>query len=160
MKKLILLIVLFLVVVGGVKVINLSPIEKTSNKEFIEAQIGDITLNLEIAKTPANRVKGLSGRSTLEEGQGLLFVFPKPSKYGFWMKDMNFPIDIVWIDKNLRVIGASEELSPASYPQSFYPPEEVQFVLEVPSGFYKRHSLKVGEGLFLKSQNDVLEGVF
>ncbi len=160
MHKLLFLIILFLLVIVGVKVIHLHPVENISKQEVIEGTIGDITLNLEIAKTPSDRIKGLSGRTALEESEGLLFVFPKPGKYGFWMKDMNFPIDIIWIDKNMRVLGASEELTPESYPKSYYPPSEVQFVLEVPAGFYKRHSLKVGEGLFLKSQNDVLEGVF
>ena len=160
MKKILLLIVVFLIIVSGAKVLTLHAPLKERNVEVVPAILGGVELSLEIAKTPQGRANGLSGRESLEEGQGLLFVFPKEGKYSFWMKDMNFPIDIIWIDKNMRVVGVLEEARPDSYPGTFSPPSDIQFVLEVPAGFYKRHSVKVGEGLFLKSQNDVLEGVF
>ena len=55
-------------------------------------------LKLNIASTPQARAKGLSGRATLERNQGMLFLFTAPGVYGFWMKDMKFPIDIIWLN--------------------------------------------------------------
>ncbi|OHA92045.1 MAG: hypothetical protein A3J09_00920 [Candidatus Zambryskibacteria bacterium RIFCSPLOWO2_02_FULL_51_21] len=91
-------------------------------------------LVLEIANTDAERTQGLSGRASLPAGTGLLFVFESPGKYGFWMKDMNFPIDIVWLGDGMLPVGIEKNVSPDSYPQVFYPPVPVRYVLEVNAG--------------------------
>src|SRR5882672_5260542 len=49
------------------------------------------------ADTDALRTLGLSGHSPLAADEGMLFIFPAPGEYGFWMKDMLFPLDLVWI---------------------------------------------------------------
>ena len=89
---------------------------------------------MEIANTDAERTQGLSGRASLPAGTGLLFVFESPGKYGFWMKDMNFPIDIVWLGDGMLPVGIEKNVSPDSYPQVFYPPVPVRYVLEVNAG--------------------------
>jgi uncharacterized membrane protein (UPF0127 family) len=70
-------------------------------------------------------------------GTGMLFIFPVPSLYGFWMKDMRFPIDIVWISDN-RVVGISHNIPPAAQQSlvlpRYYPPRPVSLVLELPAG--------------------------
>jgi uncharacterized membrane protein (UPF0127 family) len=98
-----------------------------------------------IAKTPSTREKGLSGRASLALDEGLLFIFPKPGMYPFWMKDMNFPIDIVWIDSTRAIVGISENISPETYPDSFSPPKNIQFVLEVNAGMAKSSGLQIGD---------------
>jgi len=79
----------------------------------------------------------------------MLFVFDTPAKYGFWMKDMNFDLDMVWIDANNKVLAITKSISKDSYPQVFNPPSAVKYVLEVPSGFSDRAGLKVGQMLFI-----------
>ena len=74
----------------------------------------------------------------------MLFVFEKPGIYGFWMKDMQFPIDILWISPNRRVIGVAESLTPSSFPAVYYPPQEISFALELPAGLTKRKSIREG----------------
>ena len=91
--------------------------------------VGSAEVVAEIADTSALRGRGLSGRGSLSEERSILFVFPEPGRYGFWMPDMRFPIDIVWIDERHTVIGLTERVSPDSYPTVFYPPGPVSFLL-------------------------------
>ena len=97
-----------------------------------------------IASTSAVRQQGLSGRISMASDEGLLFIFPEAGEYGFWMKDMNFPIDIVWIDADRKVVGISENVAPESYPENFYPPKTILYVLELNAGAVKKAGLKVG----------------
>ena len=75
----------------------------------------------------------------------MLFYFDSPGKYGFWMKDMKFDIDIIWIDMDQKVVGMAENVAVNSYPKIFYPPSDVKYVLEVPSGFTVEHNIKIGD---------------
>lgn len=75
----------------------------------------------------------------------MLFVFAEAEQYSFWMKDMNYPIDIVWIDANRQVVAITENATPESYPLKFTPPVPVKYVLEVRSGWNTRHRVKVGD---------------
>lgn len=108
-------------------------------------KIGDIVLNIEIADTAEERELGLSGREPLAMNEGLLFVFEKEGKYGFWMKDMNFPIDIVWIDRDKKIIHIESNVSPDSYPKVFYPTLESLFVLETRAGFFEENKIEIGD---------------
>jgi len=91
-------------------------------------------LQLEIADTDAERILGLSGRESLPAGMGLLFVFEEPGMHGFWMKDMKFAIDIIWLGENYEVLGIEKNVSPQTYPEVFYPPQPVKYVLETNPG--------------------------
>lgn len=108
-------------------------------------QIGQTELKVTLAQTPAERSRGLSGRETLGDNEGMLFIYEEPSQEGFWMKDMNFPIDIIWVDPEMRVIGFEKSVSPDTFPEIFYSPGEVQYVLETSAGFVERSNLKVGD---------------
>lgn len=84
-----------------------------------------------IARDQPARELGLGGRDSLASTTGMLFVFDEPSRQGFWMKDMKFPIDIIWLDENFRIITVAADVLPSSYPTIFYPKEKSAFVLEV-----------------------------
>ena len=94
-------------------------------------QIGTATVQIEIVDTDELRTQGLSGRKQLGENQGMLFVFEKPGRYGFWMKEMNFPIDIIWIGQDKNVIEIIHSVGPETFPEVFYPSGFVQYVLEI-----------------------------
>jgi Uncharacterized conserved protein len=114
-----------------------------------EIEIGGAEIKVDVADTSAERSMGLSGRKSLKEGEGMLFVFDSPSKYGFWMKDMNFAIDIVWIGEDKKVLGIEKGVLPETYPKIFYPPGEVAYALEVPATFSDTIGLEVGQSLLL-----------
>ncbi len=106
--------------------------------------IKDIKIPVEIADTEALRTLGLSGRESLDYNSGLLFVFDRPDRYGFWMKDMKFSIDIVWAESG-RIIYIEKSVSPTTFPKVFYPTTPASLVLELPAGFCDTYDLKVGD---------------
>ena len=101
--------------------------------------------SVEVVDTKPLLEKGLSGHAPLSQNQGMLFVFQKPDKYGFWMKDMLFPIDIVWIGANWRVIHIERNLSASTYPEVFSPQSDSLYVLEIPAGQSDSVGIKVGD---------------
>jgi uncharacterized membrane protein (UPF0127 family) len=109
--------------------------------------IGDKKIQVEVAKTQKEKAKGLSGRKSLPEKQGMLFINEEPTKSSIWMKDMNFAIDIIWIDENQKVIGVEKEVSPDTYPARFRPSKAVKYILEVNTGFVSRNNISVGSEL-------------
>ncbi len=102
-------------------------------------------VKVDIASTPASLARGLSGRPSLRSDEGLLFIFDQPGRYSFWMKDMNFPIDIIWLTADLNVAYIKKDASPDSYPATFESPEDAQYVLEVVAGFAERNNIKAGD---------------
>ncbi|MEK7648731.1 MAG: DUF192 domain-containing protein [Patescibacteria group bacterium] len=102
-------------------------------------------ISVELAETRDQQEHGLGGRTGLAEDRGLLYILRKPDFYTFWMKDMKFPIDIIWIDKDQKVIDISHSLTPDTYPRIFQPVHPAQIILEVASGFAKKHDIKIGD---------------
>ncbi len=113
-----------------------------NNSDVVSVTIGKTSISATIADTDDKRVRGLSGRAELQPNEGMLFVFDEPGMHGFWMKDMNFPIDIMWIDEEFMIIGITENIATTTYPTLFYPPEPVKYVIEVSAGFVELHSLQ------------------
>jgi uncharacterized membrane protein (UPF0127 family) len=115
--------------------------------------IGSATLQLELADTAAERTQGLSGRASLPQNTGLLFIFENSAMWGFWMKDMHFSIDMIWLDRDFNVVGLKENATPESYPQSFTPDKPALYVLETNTGFIKQHQIKLGTQLMYNKNN-------
>lgn len=86
----------------------------------------------EVVRDDAARQRGLSGRTALAADQAMLFVFPAGEANCFWMKDMNFSIDMIWLDITKQVTHIAHNVSPDTYPQSFCPKKASTYVLEVP----------------------------
>ena len=110
-----------------------------------QLEIGEKIIQIEIADTDAERAKGLSERTNLAPDTGLLFVFPAVTTPSFWMKDMRFPIDIIWLDEKWKIIGIEKNLAPETYPKLFSPPSPIKYVLEVGAGFSEKNHLKIGD---------------
>jgi uncharacterized protein len=114
-------------------------------------EFGGVSLTLEYALTPAAREQGLSGRENVPEGYGMLFVFPKDDRYGFWMKDTLVPLDIYWLDSKGQVISMALSVATSSYPNVFYPAQPSRYVLETMAGFGVAHQIATGTPLVLKN---------
>ncbi|MFH1170332.1 MAG: DUF192 domain-containing protein [Candidatus Vogelbacteria bacterium] len=106
--------------------------------------IGNTKILVEIADTEATRTRGLSGRPSLAENTGLLFIFDHADYYNFWMKEMNFPIDIIWFDDNWRVIDVTINALPQDFPATYQPRAPARYVLEVNAGFSSAHQITIG----------------
>ena len=107
--------------------------------------INGINVTMAIASTDEQRIRGLSGIEKMNENEGMLFLFDKPSKQGFWMNKMNFPIDIIWLDSNNKVVHIEKQLEPCKLFLAcpVYNPEvDSLYVIELRSGFADDHSIK------------------
>lgn len=102
-----------------------------------------------VADTPDAQAKGLGDREAIAADQGMLFVFPKSDYYAFWMKDMHFPIDILWINTSGVVVDLRQNVSPESYPKVFYPKTQALYVLEVQAGFSEQNNVEIGSHVSL-----------
>ena len=109
--------------------------------------MGHNRFNLEVARTEESQELGLSDRLSLAEDDAMLFVFPKPDIKCFWMKDMHFPIDILWLDSNKRVMHMELGLSPDSYPNSYCPSIPSSYTVEVNAGMAKQNDVRIGSKL-------------
>ena len=98
---------------------------------FKYIKVGYTTLKVEIVSTPEAQERGLSGRRELKDNAGMLFVFNSPDKYYFWMKDMNFSIDMIYLDENLNVVYLKKNATPESYPEAFSPDKNALYVCYV-----------------------------
>lgn len=105
-------------------------------------KINEIDLYVELADTPEKRAQGLSGRKELNHDRGILFVFDKSDAYSFWMKDMNFPIDIIWIGEDLKIADITRNVNPESYPKTFQPKKSAKYVLEVNAGWSLKNGIQ------------------
>ena len=111
--------------------------------------VGDATVQVELADTASLRERGLGGRSSLDQAAGMLFIFRAPGRYGFWMKDMKFPIDIIWIADG-RIVDIAPEVQPDLPLQTYFPRASALWVLEVNGGFAALHHLKIGDAVTYK----------
>lgn len=102
-------------------------------------------LRVSVVRTPEERARGLSGRTGLGTGEGMLFVFDTDAKHRFWMKDMLFSIDILWLSGTGMVLDMRERVSPATYPEVFTPHAPARYVLELPAGFTEAYSVNLGD---------------
>jgi hypothetical protein len=109
-------------------------------------------LALLYATTTALQQLGLGNRASLPADEGMLFIFATPGNYGFWMKDMHFSIDMIWMDSNFVITHIAPDVSPDTYPASFYPNQNSSYVLEANAGYSQNNNLSVGETLnFVKN---------
>lgn len=139
-----------MVVSAGLAVWHQASADYRDRATLFDVRIGDLTIPAEIANTPDTLEKGLSGRLHLPKKQGMLFIFPLADEYAFWMPNMNFPIDLIWIDADKKIVGFEESMVPEKNmndPQYYAPPGPVKYVLEVNAGFVKKHALTIGQSV-------------
>jgi uncharacterized membrane protein (UPF0127 family) len=91
-------------------------------------------LKTQVAKTEVDREKGLGSKKCIEDNQAMLFEFEESGYYPFWMKDMKFPIDIIWLDSNKKVVTTKTNILPSTYPRTFTNTKPAQYVLELKAG--------------------------
>lgn len=107
--------------------------------------VGGKNLTVDIADDPLEQSRGLSGREILNENEGMLFVFPISHIPSFWMKDMNFSLDMIWITEAWQIAEITKNISPDTFPKTFSPESAVKYVLEVNAGWSDRNKIRVGD---------------
>ncbi len=148
MKKAISATVVIIILLLSFKFFNKNP--NATPQLHQSLKIGEITLSVEVADNDAKRIQGLSGKVGLGENEAMLFVFEAEGYHGIWMKDMNFPIDIAWLDKDKKIVYIEQNASPQTYPKVFYAlkdgkPALESYVLETRAGFFEKSGIKIGD---------------
>lgn len=157
MKKIILLYV------GLIIIVVILALVQRGNTDFLTifksratATINKAQFNLLIVKSAEDKEKGLSNRDSLNSKEGMIFLFDTKDTYKFWMRDMRFPIDIIFINDN-KIVDIFENvpvpnanISPADLPQ-YVPREKANYVLEINAGLAKKNNIKIGDTVILKN---------
>lgn len=115
------------------------------------AIINDTGIDIIVADTPREREQGLSGYTSLKKDTGLLMIFEEADYHGIWMKEMYFPIDVIWIGDDMKVIDITESLKPETFPAVFEPKTPARMVLEVNAAFAASNGIQVGDTVRLNS---------
>lgn len=124
-------------------------------KGFEKVYIGKTFVFVKIARTYQEREKGLSGVKQMGQDEGMLFIFPQKQQLIFWMKDMNFPLDFVWIADN-KVVDIHQNIpAPSSATldnqiATARPRQPVDMVLEVNASWITKQKIKIGDNFLLK----------
>ena len=144
-------VILPLIVAVGVLLILLVPVlflkdEEPGEREKLQVlYVNERPVFTEVVTGREEQERGLGGRDSLPIDQGLLFSFGRPDLYPFWMKDMRFPIDIIWMDADLTVVDLAQNVAPDSYPEILRPKAPASFVLELTAGSAERYGVKIGD---------------
>lgn len=107
------------------------------------------TYTLAIANTDAGRERGLGGRASMPSDRGMIFVFDEAGTECFWMKDMQFSLDMIWLDNSKTITQIDADVAPDTYPQQFCGDKNTRYVIELNAGEAKRAGLHVGKTLSL-----------
>jgi uncharacterized protein len=113
--------------------------------ENSELKFGETAVKIDISDTTCKQNLGLSGREKLEENTGMLFVFNYEGAHEMWMKDMRFPIDIIWFDSDSKITGIAQNIAPETYPSTFGGEYKAKYVLELPAGFVNKNNISLNK---------------
>jgi uncharacterized membrane protein (UPF0127 family) len=123
---------------------------KGDNLKYRNVTIKDLSIRAELVSSDYLREKGLSGRRKLSATEGMLFVFPESGYHAIWMKEMNFPLDIIWVDNKYQIVGIAKNTTPETYPKTFKPSLPASYVLEINAGIADQYNLKPGDQVFFE----------
>lgn len=132
--------------VAFVKYGALLPFAQKNQAAHVSAFLAGRRFTLEVANTDEKRLIGLSGRASIDTQEGMLFVFDKPALYPFWMRGMQFPIDIIWL-KDKSVVDVREKVAiEAGGPlHTYYPRSAADAAIELNAGAVEGIGLKIGD---------------
>ncbi len=111
----------------------------------VDVRLNDAIFTAEVADTQEKKICGLSYRENLPQDQGMLFVYDELGLYGIWMKEMRFPIDIVWLDDDKKVVVVEKNVSPESFPEIFTSEQDALYVLELNAGVIPKYGISIGD---------------
>ena len=137
------------VIIGVIGMLTLPSDSKLESVEFPRGTIlvDNIALEVQIADSEPRRVRGLMFQEELPLDQGMIFVFKEPGLYSLWMLNMQFPLDMIWFDKDGNVVHIEKNVPPCKTVveitacQSVVPDGEASYILEVTTGFVELNNI-------------------
>ncbi|MDD3506785.1 MAG: DUF192 domain-containing protein [Sulfurimonas sp.] len=154
MKKILLVYLLLIVSVGVLALMRGNFSFPNNPFKKSEVIINNKTFTVGLAKSEKEKMTGLSGRNSLDENSGMLFIFSKKDTYSFWMKEMKFPIDIIFIDTD-KVVDVIQNASiPSTKNVALLPiykgAQPANYVLEIKAGAAQKNKIKIGDKVTIK----------
>lgn len=135
----------FLTLMSGILIaLGIGIVYKAENAKTAPLALRN-TFSIETVSTQEQIVRGLSGRERIDKYAVMAFVFPENEERCFWMKDMRFNIDIVWLDSQKKVTAIESNVSPQSYPKTFC--NDARYVLEFAEGRASELGLQSGRAV-------------
>lgn len=120
------------------------PFHEHRNDILITSPWGEV-LKTQVADTFRSRQTGLSNHTSLSKNQAMLFIFNTSDIQPFWMKDMDFPIDIFWLNENKEIVFIQKNASPEDYPKSYYPNKKALYAIETVAGMADDNDIVLGQ---------------
>lgn len=123
---------------------------QTQRKESMQVTIKDLVVQAKIADEAKEHQTGLADYSSFALGDGMIFVFDKSASYVFWMKDVEFAIDIIWIDDAKKIVDIAPNVPPEPNKGEkdltrYKPKSDAKYVLEINAGLSALHNLQIGD---------------
>lgn len=125
---------------------------RTIYPNTVQIRIGSTTVAASIADTLSSRIKGLSGTPFLPPSVVKLFAFGAPGNHSVWMKNMNYPLDILWAAEDGTVVHIEENIAPETYPEGFSSPVPAWYIIEANAGFVASSTIVLGDKVVLPKQ--------
>ena len=159
MKKYYLVIILIILVIGtliGLFILNSnqsnvqsdqSKLQALTDSSKVSVKINNSTLKLEVARSEQKREEGLMNIKKMQDNSGMIFIFEDEQIRTFWMKNTYISIDIIFLDKDLKIVKIFENTKPLQTSEIYSSDYPSQFVIEANSGWVEKHNLKVSDKL-------------
>lgn len=151
MKKILALFALLLFILISVPILQNYVQNKTFVLPFMKGATATIKgqqFSLIVAKSPDQQAKGLSDRKSLDQNTGMLFIFGKPDYHFFWTKNMQFSVDIIYIQNN-KIVSLFKDVKPPASPEEnppvIKPEKPADKVLEINGGLSDTYNFQVGD---------------
>lgn len=118
----------------------------------VTGQIASTTVHVSVADSLPERIQGLSDTPFLPENVVKLFVFNASGTHSIWMKDMQYALDIMWLNQGGEVVHIEENIAPDTFPEAFASPTTAWFVVEANAGFVAKHGIVLGDDFVITSR--------
>jgi len=150
------------VAAGEFEILDVDPVAEAMNEDkndpvnwrrfypnTVPVMLAGVEVQASVADTMSTRIKGLSDTPYLPDNVVKLFAFGVPGTHSIWMKDMNYPIDIIWVAEEGEIVHFEENVSPDTFPQSFASPTPAWFVVETNAGLVNANTVELGDELVI-----------
>lgn len=113
--------------------------------ETAKIRLGPEEFEFEIADTPKKQIRGLMFRESLERNKGMLFIFNQPTRAAFWMKNVKFPLDIIFLSEKGEIQEIWRNMQPCTICVAQMPEQKAKYVLEIKGGLSDHLNLSIGQ---------------
>lgn len=126
------------------------------NEPFVTVEVNGVKVAAEVADDPVEKTQGLMFRDRLGKNEGMIFPFDEEGHYNFWMLNVQFPLDLIWINSDKTIIDITLNAQPCTVNCPTYTSKvKARYVLEVNGGFVSRNNIAVGAQVNFKLSESI-----